>query len=167
MTQDRRIHWLRVAVALSVALIALSVAAVLLVRANLEVSEAEGERIALSGAQRAYTARLHGAAASYLAKLTSRAWAAYAARPGDQADDLLKDTVDECEIPQVQLSRGDLAYGMRLSAQAAHYLGMPIVRTPVIDRGRAADAARLTAMAERLGVGPAIASSGLACLIAP
>lgn len=167
MTQDRRTHWLRVAVVLSVALVALSVATVLLVRANLEVSEAQGERIALSSGQRAYAARLHGAAASYLARLTSRAWAAYAARLGDHADDLLKDTVDECEIPQIQLSRGHIAWSMRLSAQAAHYLGVPIVRMPVIDRGRTADAARLTAMAERLGVGPAIASSRLACLIAP
>lgn len=166
MTQDRRIHWLRVAVVSSVVLVALGLATALLLRADPGVS-AEGERIALRRGQRAYSARLHGAAASYLARLTSRAWAAYAARLGGQADDMLDDTVDECEIPQVQLSRGDRAWSMRLSAQAAHYMGLPIVRTPAIDRSRAADAARLTAMAERLGVGPAIASSGLACLIAP
>lgn len=167
MTQDTRIYWLRVAVVSSVVLVALGLATALLLRADPGVSEAEGERIALSRGQRAYSARLHGAAASYLARLTSRASAAYAARLSGQAGDMLDDAEDGCEVAQVQMSRGDLVYGMRLSAQAAHYMGLPIVRTPAIDRGRAADAARLTAMAEHLGVGPTIASSDLACLIAP
>lgn len=137
MTQHRSRKSTSVVFLAGLTLVALVLTSALFLSGDVAVSEAQGGKIPLDRGKQADAERLTGLA------------------------DHLQRTESECEDPS--LMQGRQAYAARLNAQAARYLDSSVVRTPVLNQGRIADATRLTGMAMRLGVGPEVASSALAC----
>lgn len=141
MRQDGSRKSTRVVFLASLALLALVVTVALFLSRDVAVSEAQGGEIPLDRGKQADAERLRGLA------------------------DHLQRTESECEDPS--LMQGRQAYAARLSAQAARYLGSSVVRTPVLNPGRIAEAERLTEMARHFGAEPDLASSGLTCIVVP
>lgn len=142
MRKDRSRQWIRIVSSTVVALIVLGLATTILLNASIAVSEAQGGEIALDKGKRAEAERLTGLADHFLGAAKS-----------------------ECVDPS--LIRGRQAYAARLGGQAARYLDSSVVRTPALNAGRIAEAARLTGVARHLGVEPDLASSGLVCAFVP
>jgi hypothetical protein len=161
MTQNGSRKSVRNVLLAGLALVALGLATVVLLSANVAVSEAQSGDIPLDRGRLADAERLTRAADFYLTGGRSRARAAEAARLTGLAERFSGASESDCVDPLVTRSRQ--AYAARLGGQAAHYLGSPVVRTPVLNRGRIAESRRLTEMALRLDVEPEIASSVLAC----